>query len=150
MSRDHFSFSTRIFIGDFYKPTGMMENGEEKYIQLNEEEMIADVDKIRKENGWKPIKRGADAQTPVANLSTASVTVTPTTTKASKKSSKAESKAAEAKAAKEQATAALAALAATLTPEQKLMLHLQEEMKNLSAQGMSAADQAKIQKEALK
>ena len=149
MSRDHFSFSTRIFIGDFYKPTGMMENGEEKYIQLNEEEMIADVDKIRKENGWKPIKRGNDAANPVASLSTASVTVTPTSTKTSKKS-KAEAKAAEAKAAKEQATAALAALAATLTPEQKLMLHLQEEMKNLSAQGMSAADQAKIQKEALK
>ena len=32
----------------------MSENGEEKYVTLNEQEMIEDVDKIRKENGWKP------------------------------------------------------------------------------------------------
>ena len=32
----------------------MSENGEEKYVTLNEQEMIDDVDKIRKENGWKP------------------------------------------------------------------------------------------------
>ena len=55
LQREHFSFSTKIFIGEFLKPTGMMsENGEEKYVTLNENEMIADVDKIRKENGWKP------------------------------------------------------------------------------------------------
>ena len=58
LQREHFSFSTKIFIGEFLKPTGMMsDNGEEKYVTLNEAEMIADVDKIRKENGWKPRKR---------------------------------------------------------------------------------------------
>ena len=39
------------------KPTGQSENGEEKYIRLNEQEMIVDVEKIRKENGWKVKRR---------------------------------------------------------------------------------------------
>lgn len=62
LQREHFSFSTKIFIGEFLKPTGMMsDNGEEKYVTLNENEMIADVDKIRKENGWKPRVRPGEA-----------------------------------------------------------------------------------------
>ena len=57
LKRDHFSFSTKIYIGEFLKPTGQSENGEEKYIRLNEEEMAEDVEKIRRENGWKPRRR---------------------------------------------------------------------------------------------
>ena len=59
LQREHFSFSTKIFIGEFLKPTGMSENGEEKYVTLNEQDMMEDVDKIRKENGWKPRVRAA-------------------------------------------------------------------------------------------
>ena len=130
-----------------------MENGEEKYIQMNEEEMIADVDKIRKENGWKPIKRGSEVGSNSGGAmalpmgipqSTAAVTVTPTTSKSKKKGD-----AAKALQAQQQAQAQ-AALAATLTPEQKVLLRLKEEMQSLGAQGMSAADQMRIQKEALK
>jgi hypothetical protein len=57
LKRDHFSFSTKVFIGEFLKPTGQSENGEEKYIRMNEEEMIVDLEKIRKENGWKTRRR---------------------------------------------------------------------------------------------
>ena len=39
------------------KPTGQSENGEEKYIRLDEDEMIVDLEKIRKENGWKTRRR---------------------------------------------------------------------------------------------
>ena len=39
------------------KPTGQSENGEEKYIRMDEEEMIVDLEKIRKENGWKTRRR---------------------------------------------------------------------------------------------
>ena len=67
LQREHFSFSTKIFIGEFLKPTGMMsDNGEEKYVTLNENEMIADVDKIRKENGWKPRIRTSGGPAPPA------------------------------------------------------------------------------------
>jgi hypothetical protein len=32
--REHFSFSTKIFIGDFLRPTGVSENnGDEKYVK---------------------------------------------------------------------------------------------------------------------
>jgi hypothetical protein len=57
LKRNHFSFSTKVSIGEFLKPTGQSENGEEKYIRLNEEEMAKDVEKIRKENGWKKRRR---------------------------------------------------------------------------------------------
>ncbi len=34
LMREHFSFSTKIFIGDFLRPTGVSENnGEEKYVR---------------------------------------------------------------------------------------------------------------------
>ena len=60
LQRKHFSFSTKVFIGDFLKPTGKMsENGEEKYARLTEKEMYDDIDKLRRENGWKPRRRGS-------------------------------------------------------------------------------------------
>ena len=60
LQREHFSFSTKVFIGDFLKPTGKMsENGEEKYARLTEKEMYDDIDKLRRENGWKPRRRGS-------------------------------------------------------------------------------------------
>ena len=62
LKRDHFSFSTKVFIGEFLKPTGQSENGEEKYIRLNENEMEVDLNKIRKENGWK-VKRRVSSKT---------------------------------------------------------------------------------------
>jgi hypothetical protein len=63
LNRENFSFSTKIFIGDFLKPTGeMMDNGEERYIRLDEQEMLDDVDKIRRENGWKPRRKTLDSQ----------------------------------------------------------------------------------------
>ncbi len=65
LSREHFSFSTKIFIGEFLKPTGVSgEDGEEKYLRLDEKEMLDDVDKIRKENGWKPRKRPSTCTQP--------------------------------------------------------------------------------------
>ena len=60
LQREHFSFSTKVFIGDFLKPTGMSsENGEEKYARLTEKEMYEDIEKLRRENGWKPRRRGS-------------------------------------------------------------------------------------------
>jgi hypothetical protein len=36
LMREHFSFSTKIFIGDFLRPTGVSENnGEEKYVRYD-------------------------------------------------------------------------------------------------------------------
>ena len=61
----------------------MSDNGEEKYVTLNEAEMIADVDKIRKENGWKPRVRGSGPATVQAASATAP-TQSSTTGKASK------------------------------------------------------------------
>ena len=48
MNRGHFSFSTKIFIGEFLKPTGEPAGDggkEEKYLRLNEQEMQDDVDR---------------------------------------------------------------------------------------------------------
>ena len=61
LQREHFSFSTKVFIGDFLKPTGQRcnENGDEKYVRLSEKEMFEDIDKLRRENGWKPRRRGS-------------------------------------------------------------------------------------------
>ena len=59
MKRDNFSFSTTLIIGDFLRPTGQNDNntGEEKYIRYTEDQMNDEIDKVRKENGWKPRKR---------------------------------------------------------------------------------------------
>ncbi|CAB4066508.1 unnamed protein product [Lepeophtheirus salmonis] len=52
LQREHFSFSTKILIGEFLKPTGQAENGQEKYLRLNEREMYKDLEVVKKENGW--------------------------------------------------------------------------------------------------
>ena len=69
LQREHFSFSTKVFIGDFLKPTGKMsENGEEKYARLSGKEMYDDIDKLRRENGWKPRRRGSTKQSSTAKV----------------------------------------------------------------------------------
>ena len=40
----------------------MSENGEEKYARLSGKEMYDDIDKLRRENGWKPRRRGSTKQ----------------------------------------------------------------------------------------
>ena len=57
--RENFSFSTKLIIGDFLRPSGETDDntGEEKYVRLTEEQMKDEIDKVRKENGWKPRKR---------------------------------------------------------------------------------------------
>ena len=58
IKRENFSFSTKILIGDFLRPSGETDDsGEEKYLRLSEEAMKDEIDKVRKENGWKPRKR---------------------------------------------------------------------------------------------
>lgn len=41
------------------RPSGETDDntGEEKYVRLTEEQMKDEIDKVRKENGWKPRKR---------------------------------------------------------------------------------------------
>ncbi|XP_059099037.1 bromodomain adjacent to zinc finger domain protein 2B-like [Tigriopus californicus] len=136
LQREHFSFSTRIFIGDFFKPTGqMMENGEEKYIQLNEDDMIRDVEKIRKENGWKPVRRTTPSESG---------------SRSKKKSANVEASKPNSNAAPMSNMGNIAAVLANpnLTPEQR-MLKLQEELQ-LSGNAMNHQEQVKLQKEALK
>merc|ERR1719233_412303 len=59
IKRENFSFSTKLIVGDFLRPTGQNDNntGEEKYIRYTEDQMNDEIDKVRKENGWKPRKR---------------------------------------------------------------------------------------------
>jgi hypothetical protein len=123
LGREHFSFSTKIFIGDFLKPTGACgDNGEEKYLKLNEKEMLDDVDKIRRENGWKPRKKETATITKVGNAS---------------KSNSATS------------GAASAADGASMGPEQKILARLQAEML-LREQANKQQEEMRLQKEALK
>ena len=48
-----------MIIGDFLRPSGETDDitGEEKYLRLTENQMKDEIDKVRKENGWKPRKR---------------------------------------------------------------------------------------------
>ena len=59
IKRENFSFSTKLIIGDFLRPTGQTDDitGEEKYARYTEDQMSDEIDKVRKENGWKPRKR---------------------------------------------------------------------------------------------
>merc|ERR1712106_593799 len=59
IKRENFSFSTKLIIGDFLRPAGQNDNntGEEKYMRYTEDQMNDEIDKVRKENGWKPRKR---------------------------------------------------------------------------------------------
>ncbi len=157
LTRDHFSFSTKIFIGEFLKPTGQRgDDGEEKYLRLNEQEMLDDVDKIRKENGWKPLKRsfppapGEEKKAPPpkkAHLSSpspapSSSSPTPVPSAASPASS---STAAAAAAA----AAALSSLLPTMTPEQKMLARLQAEIQ-LREQQAQRQEELRLQKEAMR
>lgn len=57
--RTHFSFSTKLIVGDFLRPTGKSDStGDEKYDRFTGDQMNDEIDRIRKENGWKPRKRG--------------------------------------------------------------------------------------------
>ena len=49
----------KLIIGEFLRPSGETDDitGEEKYVRLNEDQMKDEIDKVRKENGWKPRKR---------------------------------------------------------------------------------------------
>ena len=125
LSREHFSFSTKVFIGDFLKPTGvMMDNGEEKYITLNEKEMLEDVNKIRAENGWKPRKASTDR--PLAQASSSG---------SSKK--------------KEKHNLLDSNITPTMTPEQKMLARLTAEF-SLQQQQLQRQEEARLQKEALR
>ena len=58
IKRENFSFSTKLIVGDFLRPSGQVhENGEEAYQRYTEHEMGEEIDKVRRENGWKPRKR---------------------------------------------------------------------------------------------
>ena len=58
IKRENFSFSTKLIVGDFLRPSGQVhENGEEAYHRYTEHEMGEEIDKVRRENGWKPRKR---------------------------------------------------------------------------------------------
>ena len=128
LGRSHFSFSTKIFIGEFLKPTGVNgDDGQEKYLKLNEKEMLEDVDKIRRENGWKPRKKFKE--TPAV------VTTNPTDSKAHQN---------------ETAPAlSVSPVVAEMTPEQKILARLQAEM-HLREQAAKQQEELRLQKEALK
>ena len=59
IKRENFSFSTKLLVGDFLRPSGETDDitGEEKYVRLTENQMKDEIDRVRKENGWKPRKR---------------------------------------------------------------------------------------------
>ena len=125
LSREYFSFSTKVFIGEFLKPTGvMMDNGEEKYITLNEKEMLEDVNKIRAENGWKPRKASTDK--PISHASGSS----------SKKKEK-------------QQQSLDSNITPTMTPEQKMLARLTAEV-TLQQQQLQRQEEARLQKEAFR
>ena len=130
LSREHFSFSTKVFIGDFLKPTGvMMDNGEEKYNTLNEKEMLEDVNKIRAENGWKPRKASTDRPPAQASSSSGS------------SSSK--------KREKQQQNLLDSNMTPSMTPEQKMLARLTAEV-TLQQQQLQRQEEARLQKEALR
>lgn len=131
LTREYFSFSTKVFIGDFLKPTGvMMDNGEEKYITLNEKEMLEDVNKIRAENGWKPRKASTDR---------------PLAAQASSSSSSGSSK----KREKQQNVLDTTSITPAMTPEQKMLARLTAEV-TLQQQQLQRQEEARLQKEAFR
>ena len=149
LHREHFSFSTKVFIGDFLKPTGMRDstNGEEKYARLTEKEMYEDIDKLRRENGWKPRRRGSSTS---KSKNSASETTSSSTQKNQSQS------AAAAASASNQAAINAAAMAALLgaggqTGMAEALLKMQAEMQMRSSGGHD--DQAanlRLQQEALR
>ena len=131
LSREHFSFSTKVFIGDFLKPTGvMMDNGEEKYNTLNEKEMLEDVNKIRAENGWKPRKASTDRPPAQASSSSGSSSLSK-------------------KREKQQQNLLDSNMTPSMTPEQKMLARLTAEV-TLQQQQLQRQEEARLQKEALR
>lgn len=97
--------------------------------------MIRDVEKIRKENGWKPVRRTTPSESG---------------SRSKKKSTNNETTKTNSNAAPMSNMGNIAAVLANpnLTPEQR-MLKLQEELQ-LSGNSMNHQEQVKLQKEALK
>ena len=110
-----------------------MENGEEKYLSLNEKSMLEDYDKIRKENGWKPRKPEAEiVRTPkVYNSSSSNNSGKQSSGSISSSSSKKRTKTGvEEGGGADEGNSLLACpnLTATMTPEQKILARLQAEV----------------------
>ena len=152
LHREHFSFSTKVFIGDFLKPTGMRDstNGEEKYARLTEKEMYEDIDKLRRENGWKPRRRGSSTSKSKNSASAE------TTSSSTPKNQSQNAAAAATASASNQAAINAAAMAALLgaggqTGMAEALLKMQAEMQMRSSGGHD--DQAanlRLQQEALR
>merc|ERR1719445_2499404 len=71
IKRENFSFSTKLIVGDFLRPSGQVhENGEEVFHRYTEHEMGEEIDKVRKENGWKPRKRNKPSNSREGNRKT--------------------------------------------------------------------------------
>ena len=122
-------------------------NGEEKYARLTEKEMYEDIDKLRRENGWKPRRRGSSTS---KSKNSASETTSSSTQKNQSQS------AAAAASASNQAAINAAAMAALLgaggqTGMAEALLKMQAEMQMRSSGGHD--DQAanlRLQQEALR
>ena len=151
LHREHFSFSTKVFIGDFLKPTGMRDssNGEEKYARLTEKEMYEDIDKLRRENGWKPRRRGSSTSK--------SKNTSDNTEKSSQKNQiqNQSSQSSNAAAAANQAAVNAAAMAALLgaggqTGMAEALLKMQAQMQLQSGAHDDQAANLRLQQEALR
>ena len=157
LQREHFSFSTKVFIGDFLKPTGKMnENGEEKYARLTEKEMFEDIDKLRRENGWKPRRRGSSTKSKAEPQTSKSTTnnAASASNNASDSASNAASAAAAAQAVNAAAVAALLSASQggnAQTAMAEALLKMQAQMQLASAAGgQSEAANVRMQQEALR
>ena len=123
-------------------------NGEEKYARLTEKEMYEDIDKLRRENGWKPRRRGSS--TSKSKNSASAETTSSSTPKHQSQN------AAAAATASNQAAINAAAMAALLgaggqTGMAEALLKMQAEMQMRSSGGHD--DQAanlRLQQEALR
>ena len=149
LSREHFSFSTKVFIGEFLKPTGvMMDNGEEKYVTLGEKEMLEDVDKIRAENGWKPRKVHMKFVCELEQSFQRTYAVV-SFQQSIDKPSTSSGASASASSSKKREKASASPLTQTMTPEQELLVRLQAEM-TLKHQMLQQQEDQRVQKEALR
>ena len=156
LQREHFSFSTKVFIGDFLKPTGKMnENGEEKYARLTEKEMYEDIDKLRRENGWKPRRRGSSTKSKT-EPQTSKATTNNAASAASTTNNASDSASAAAAAQAVNAAAVAALLSASQggnaqTAMAEALLKMQAQMQLASASGgQSEAANVRMQQEALR
>ena len=123
-------------------------NGEEKYARLTEKEMYEDIDKLRRENGWKPRRRGS-------STSKSKNSASAETTSSSTPKNQSQNAAATASASNQAAinAAAMAALlgAGGQTGMAEALLKMQAEMQMRSSGGHD--DQAanlRLQQEALR